>query len=229
MPSPASLRVGDNHPGQCQPVRGINNQMGPTYPIADALQTALIGGTFVKERKDVVLAGSAHFLRADDATVEAAGPGVVDVDLISSCVFEHPLDFEFGIHALDDGSVQQHSLAVVRAQREKSLAQHFWNLVDARGCSLRALAHVNRPASAVGRVRRLVFVVEEHELLADLRIHQADPAGVAGLVVCDDAPRAYGRELRLGHRKTGLEPLVRERNDAEHSQNYGARGPHGTK
>ena len=69
-------------------------------------------------------------------------------------------------------------------------------------------------ARAIGRVGRLVLVMDQHHLVAGLGVGQADAAGIAA-GIGDASNRAAGLELLVGKREEAGEGFGRQADDAK--------------
>src|SRR5882724_11504273 len=99
-------------------------------------------------------------------------------------VEQKPVDGLLHIRSLSHVACDEHMVAVVGTQRERSKSQEFRHLIDTgpRLCGL--FADVDCMACFVGRIGWLVLVVQKKELFTDLSICKADTAWEAGFVGC---------------------------------------------
>lgn len=102
-----------------------------------------------------------------DAGGIAAWRGKVHVQICRARIGEEPLNRVFDFRAVDQFMADQHRIGVECAHGQRSLAQLVGDVVDGIE-SFVAFAHVNGKAHPVGRVGRMVLVIEQDELVTRL-------------------------------------------------------------
>lgn len=116
--------------------------------------------------------------------------------------------------AFGDVGLDHHVLRVEGARRDEARRDDVGHGTDRLEGVVGDAAHVDRVRRTVRRVRRLVLVVEEQQLLAEAGVRHAHAAWHAR-VVGDDAPDAALLQLGIGEIEQGAKGLGRKPGDAK--------------